>query len=118
MTRDIRAGQADVRIVVGPSLVIEGTILGNLEPLNDRLGNPQISWHEEFLFSPRGGNGGYSHPLNANAVVEKTAEGGRFTIRDLVPGMVTISAGERRIRTEIRREGAAQAAHDRSFAAR
>jgi beta-lactamase regulating signal transducer with metallopeptidase domain len=93
LVRDVAAGQNDLRIQLGPDLTISGVIRGDLARLTEKGGTPSVRWSQSITFpahSCSNGDGG-------TAPVEPVNGGGKFTIRGLLPGEVTITAADRSV---------------------
>lgn len=86
----IRPGQSDLRINLGPNFTLDGTLLGDLSSLPQQRGEPYINIRQAVPLGPEGIRGWYSD----QATVEPTDNGGRFVISGLLPGEITITAGE------------------------
>lgn len=97
LVREVTAKQNDLRIEIGPELIVSGTIHGDLGKLTKKNGKPVITYGQCVSFlSHRSENcQGGSTP------VEAIDGGGKFTIRGLLPGEVTITAADHIVRTTV-----------------
>ena len=90
LAHNVVSGRSDLRIELGPELTISGTIRGDLVRLTKEGGKPVIGWGESVSFP--GHN--FSSGIGGTTPVEPVKGGGKFTIRGLLPGEVTIHAGD------------------------
>jgi len=96
LVNDVRAGQEDLRIHLGPELVIRGRIVGDLRKLRSRNDAPIIGCGLLVKIKDHSYDRGYK-----SIPVQIDSEAGHFEIRDLLPGKCTINAGHRTVALEI-----------------
>jgi protocatechuate 3,4-dioxygenase beta subunit len=97
LVRDVTTKQNDLRVDLGPELIVLGTILGDLGRLTKDDGKPTATYGESIDFTAQHSSNGESGRI----VVEPIAGGGKFIVRDLLPGDVTITAGDHSVRTTV-----------------
>jgi hypothetical protein len=93
MVRSVTAGQADLKIALGPELVVRGKIRGDLSQLN--LSQPEITVQITLRLHP---NSSHSFP-GGHFPIDIREGTGYFAFTNSMPAMITLSVGE--IREEI-----------------
>jgi beta-lactamase regulating signal transducer with metallopeptidase domain len=95
--RDVKAGQAGLKILVGPEIYVRGKILGPPEQLEKRGSQPGISFSNPYTISDSGYSG------SAWCPVEVRDGAATFELRDLLPGPVHITAGSKHVNLDLDR---------------
>lgn len=95
----VMAGERDLRVEIGPELVVSGKIHGDLETLEKRAGKPIVTYHVDTTFTHEALKGAYR--TSGAAPVESRDGEGRFTIRSILPGRLIVTAGKHVVRTEV-----------------
>lgn len=93
LVHDVLSGHGDLRINLGPALTLSGVIRGDLARLTKETGKPLIHWSQSVPFPGHNFNSGDG----GTVPVEPVKGGGRFTVRSLLPGEVTITAADRSV---------------------
>jgi beta-lactamase regulating signal transducer with metallopeptidase domain len=100
---DVRAGQEDLRFVVGPRRAIQGTIKGSLESLKNSIGEPVVTVWQHGTAVLRRATGNDHRFFMGMIPVKPEGDGGRFVVEDVLPGEVVIQAGDHVLRLEVDR---------------
>lgn len=89
LVRDVRAGQADATVTLGPEIAIRGTVKGDPAKLPQLNGKPVIRYTQDVAI------GNSSHADSPHDVPVEVVDGqARFTIHNLVPGKTVLMAGD------------------------
>ncbi|WZP00455.1 carboxypeptidase regulatory-like domain-containing protein [Isosphaeraceae bacterium EP7] len=98
---DVRAGQEDVRFVIGPRRSIRGAIRGSLDALIKRLGKPVVTILQNGTEEQRRLTRYDDGFIVDRILVEPVGDGGQFVVEDVLPGEVVIHAGDHVLRLEV-----------------
>jgi len=94
----IRAGQKDLRITHGQALYCQGKIVGPLERLSIYRDRVYMSYNNPWNYGSDSGS--HSYPQNYDVDIRDGVAW--FKIEDLWPGRLTLYAGDRQLRLDIK----------------
>ena len=97
LVHDVKAGQQEREIRLGPKLTIRGKVIGDLSRLAQEQGRPVLSYSATVTAGNHSDSGG---PRNVPVRVEGGE--GHFVIDDLLPGTVELQAGPRKVTVQVR----------------
>jgi hypothetical protein len=97
LVQDVNNSDKELRIKMGPNLVVSGTILGDLNNLAKENGKSTIQYGQDISFPDH-----YSSNCDGGNVPVAVKDGkGEFAVQGLLPGEVTITAGEHVVRIAL-----------------
>jgi beta-lactamase regulating signal transducer with metallopeptidase domain len=97
LVQEVKAGQQDREIQLGPKLTIRGKVIGDLGRLKQANGRPVLGYRTTVTV----GQGGFSD-LSQSVPVRIEGGEGHFVIENLLPGRVELHAGPRDVSMEVR----------------
>lgn len=98
LVQEVKAGQQDREIQLGPKLDIRGKVIGDLGRLKQDNGRPVLGYGTSVTVSRRRSLGDSWHSVP----VRIEGGEGHFVIENLLPGRVELHAGPRDVSVEIR----------------
>lgn len=85
LLKNVRTGQPDIRVEMGPELYIRGKVVGDLDLLGTESGNKSLSYYETYDLSEY-----YSYRFRHSVPVEVRDGVGYFEILDFLPGEIVL----------------------------
>ncbi len=96
---DVSVNSPELHVTLGPELTVTGQIKGDIGKLGKEVGKPVVCCEQRARLKVTGGED--VSIGSVGAIVEPTEDGGRFVAHSLLPGLVSVSAGQHIVRTEV-----------------